>query len=247
MLKNGDGELLVSIIVPTFNDVKRLNQLLISIKKQTYKNYEILVGDYNSTDGTVKLAKKYGCKIFEVKKPGIALAKNKALKHANGDIIAFIDADCVLSEPNLIENVVNCFENNKKIVIIQANPIPNRAEIEKDFRKDIFIILNWFERAALGLFAARGVPFFAVCVFCRGDTIRKIGYFNEHLSLDEDHKFFTKFRKYGAPKILGEFEESYRRPIENGILKTIGQYIVGYINVWILSKNKYEIERNNIR
>ena len=60
----------ISVIVPTFNEEERIKRLLDSIKKQTYKDYEIIIGDYNSTDRTIQIAKRYGAIITHAKKKG---------------------------------------------------------------------------------------------------------------------------------------------------------------------------------
>ncbi|MEM4731518.1 MAG: glycosyltransferase [Candidatus Aenigmatarchaeota archaeon] len=58
---------LVTIIVPTFNSEKTLQLCLESIRKQTYKNIEVIVVDNYSTDSTVSVAKKYDAKVIQVR------------------------------------------------------------------------------------------------------------------------------------------------------------------------------------
>ena len=58
---------LVTIIIPTFNSEKTLQLCLESIRKQTYKNIDVIVVDNYSTDSTVSVAKKYGAKVIQVR------------------------------------------------------------------------------------------------------------------------------------------------------------------------------------
>ncbi|MEM3836232.1 glycosyltransferase [Pyrobaculum sp.] len=71
---------LVTIIVPTFNSEKTLQLCLESIRKQTYKNIEVIVVDNYSTDSTVSVAKKYDAKVIQVRGER-ARAKNIELKN----------------------------------------------------------------------------------------------------------------------------------------------------------------------
>ena len=239
---------LISIVIPTRNEERRLPKLLRSIKKQTYRNYEILIIDYKSSDSTLEIAKKYGCKIVKVRRRGIAVAKNAGIEHAKGEVVAFIDADCVLSGRDLLKNTLTAFKQNQDVVIIQATPTPNKKEIDGSRRRNLFITMNWLERAFLRLFATAGVPFFAVCVFCRADILRKVGKFNPNLHLDEDHEFYVRFGRYGKPLLIGdEFEESYRRLIKMGILRTFGEYFSGTISVFLLAKKSYIIQQVAVR
>lgn len=56
---------MISIIIPTWNEENYLPKLLECIKKQTYRDYEVIVADANSTDNTKAIAKKYDCKIVK--------------------------------------------------------------------------------------------------------------------------------------------------------------------------------------
>ena len=93
---------MLSIIIPTLNEEKYLPKLLESIKKQSFKDYEIIVADANSKDKTRKIARDYGCKITS---GGIlpAVARNNGAKKAAGEILLFIDADCII-ENNFLQN-----------------------------------------------------------------------------------------------------------------------------------------------
>lgn len=84
----------VSVIVPTFNEEKYIEKCLYSIKKQdTALDYEIILVDSNSTDGTLKIAKKYANKILCIKKKGIWVGRNKGAEIAKGKVLVFVDAD----------------------------------------------------------------------------------------------------------------------------------------------------------
>src|SRR3989344_7129004 len=87
---------MLSIIIPTLNEEKYLPKLLDSIKNQGFKDYEIIVADHSSKDKTRQIAKKYGCRIVNGGKPPIA--RNNGAKIAKGNILFFIDADCIIGK-----------------------------------------------------------------------------------------------------------------------------------------------------
>lgn len=88
----------ISVIIPCFNGEKTLSRCLDSILAQTYKNFEVIIVDDGSSDGSVSLIEQYTLKdsrITLVAKAngGVGSARNLGLKHASGDFIQFIDCD----------------------------------------------------------------------------------------------------------------------------------------------------------
>lgn len=92
-------EILVSIITPTYNSLNYLDITIQSIINQTYKNWELLITDDCSTDGTWEKLKQYSLKDSRIKifklaqNSGAGVARNNSIKHAKGRFIAFCDSD----------------------------------------------------------------------------------------------------------------------------------------------------------
>ncbi|SFJ20041.1 glycosyltransferase family 2 protein [Planctomicrobium piriforme] len=89
---------LVSVIVPTFNRERHLRQCLRSALDQTYPHLEVIVVDDGSTDGTPYLMAELQAEDSRLKyvyqsNAGVSAARNTALRHAQGDMIAFLDSD----------------------------------------------------------------------------------------------------------------------------------------------------------
>lgn len=97
-----------SIIIPSFNAVDTIAETLESIINQTYQNFEIIVIDGASTDGTMEVVQKYthsiGFQISE-KDKGIYDAMNKGVRQSNGDYIIFLGADDVFYNNRVLEEV----------------------------------------------------------------------------------------------------------------------------------------------
>ena len=101
-----------SFIIPTYNVEKYINQAIDSILVQEYENYEILVVDDGSTDGTINNCKKYKddrIKIINIKHCGVSAARNEGISNATGDYIIFLDGDDYLESFMLKElnNIIN--------------------------------------------------------------------------------------------------------------------------------------------
>ena len=91
----------ISIIVPCYNEENNIGSCLDSLIEQDYDDvFEIFVVDNDSQDGSQKIISRYSqlhssIKFFIEKKRGTAAARNRGIRHARYEHIAFIDADCV--------------------------------------------------------------------------------------------------------------------------------------------------------
>ncbi|MBN2286920.1 MAG: glycosyltransferase family 2 protein [Tissierellales bacterium] len=109
--------MLVSIITPTYNATRFLDDTIQSILSQTYTNWELLITDDYSTDGTWDILKEYASKdnrikIFNLEKNlGAGVARNNSIKHASGRYIAFCDSDDQWT-PGKLEKHIQFMEEN---------------------------------------------------------------------------------------------------------------------------------------
>ncbi|RFU63984.1 teichuronic acid biosynthesis protein TuaG [Peribacillus glennii] len=95
----GDNRPLVSIITPCYNACEFIDKTIESVKKQTFKDWEMIIVDDCSTDGTRAKLKRHSESdsriraIYLHENGGAAVARNTALQHANGRYVAFLDSD----------------------------------------------------------------------------------------------------------------------------------------------------------
>lgn len=85
----------VSVIVPAFNCEQYISAAVESVLKQDYLDYELLVVDDGSTDGTVQSLEGFRRQLLIIRQQnrGVAAARNAGLRAASGDFVAFLDAD----------------------------------------------------------------------------------------------------------------------------------------------------------
>ena len=89
---------LISFVIPAFNEETSIAITLRSILGGEIKwPYEIIVVDHNSTDNTVKIAKRLGAKVVNKKGGSIASVRNFGIENSKGDLIVFLDADVSLT------------------------------------------------------------------------------------------------------------------------------------------------------
>ena len=115
---------LVSIIINCFNGEKYLDYAIQSVLKQSYKNWEIIFFDNNSTDKSFSILRNYKDKrirYFKLNKTQtLYKARNLAVKKSKGKLISFLDVDDWWKKDKL-KKQVSYFVNNKKIEIIYSN------------------------------------------------------------------------------------------------------------------------------
>ena len=89
---------MISVILPVYNVENYLQYAMDSLKKQTYKNFEIILVNDGSTDNSGKLCDKYSekysnVKVFHKENGGLSDARNFGVKKAKGEFITFLDPD----------------------------------------------------------------------------------------------------------------------------------------------------------
>lgn len=160
---------LISICIPTYNGEKYLQEALDSVKRQTYKNIEVIISDDNSKDNTLQICERFKAEVdFPVFvlnhiPAGIGANWNNSIKNANGDYIKFLFQDDVL-EDNCLEIMINILLTQKlQIVICKRNIISNFRNLKEssdwilnygDLQKGINLIFrdfHLFKRECLNL------------------------------------------------------------------------------------------------
>src|SRR5680860_383473 len=87
----------ISVVIPTYNRVRTLGRAIDSVLNQSYKDWELVVVDDGSTDGTDELMDKYDDpRIIYIKQginKGVSIARNNGVKQSTGDFVSFLDSD----------------------------------------------------------------------------------------------------------------------------------------------------------
>lgn len=99
----------ISVVIPVRNEADKIEQCLKAILSQSLKPSEVIVVDGRSTDETVEKARKFPVRIFLQDYGACGAARQIGLENAEGEYVAFTDADCIPSE-NWLRNLVAEFK-----------------------------------------------------------------------------------------------------------------------------------------
>lgn len=113
----------ISVIIPVHNGETTLPNLFKSLSAQTFTDYEVVLIDDNSTDNSAAIGSKYCRVISTPQNVGPAAARNIGIREARGEILAFTDADCVLS-PDWLRNIYHNFRGKNLHVLAGNVDIP---------------------------------------------------------------------------------------------------------------------------
>ncbi len=129
----------ISIIMPAFNGEQYIADSIDSIRCQTFNDWELLITDDGSSDGTVKIIQDLAkgddriCLLKNECGKGPAAARNNSVKHATGEYIAFLDADDLWKPNKLGKQLAFMKEKNADFSYTGYNHI----SVESDFLKRI--------------------------------------------------------------------------------------------------------------
>lgn len=85
----------ISVVIPALNEDQEIEKCLQSLRNQSFSAFEIIVVDNGSTDDTVAVAHRFGCRVVHEARRGISYARQRGFDAAYGKIIASTDADTI--------------------------------------------------------------------------------------------------------------------------------------------------------
>src|SRR5215467_1257731 len=182
-----------SIVTPSYNQGRYLEQTILSVLNQNYPNLEYIIMDGSSTDNSVEIIRRYQKYLthWESKKDyGQAAAIAGGARLATGEILAYLNSDD-LYLPGTLRKVGEYFKQNEEadflygdcLIIDSANSVIRRL-YPIDFNRDIFL----FENHIIQQQAA----------FWRRDTYLKVGGINTTLRYCMDYELWAKFMLAGV-------------------------------------------------
>jgi glycosyltransferase involved in cell wall biosynthesis len=191
----------VSAVIPVHNGERYLAEAVTSVRRQSPAPMEIIVVDDGSTDGTAALAETLGSDIQLVRQPhsGVTISRNRGIRTARGDLIAFLDCDDVWTDAKLATQVPILRDHAGVQVALGYTrrmwAAPERGDASSE-------TLLTEPELALHLGAA----------LIRRSTFESVGGFDETVSRAEDWDWFMRVRERGLPIVVHpEVTLHYRR------------------------------------
>ena len=188
---------MISVIIPCFNAEKYIAECLDSVLKQTYKDFEILCVDNNSTDSTRDRIQEYVNKfpekirLLEEKNSGASIARNTGFRNSSGDIIQFLDADDILDK-NKFEKQVSVFRYKDADVVVSDRIVKNE-NLSQEINRFMFdkIEANPLEMAVTQVIIT-GNPLY------KRTIVEKVNGYDETLESAQDWDFHIRLVIEGA-------------------------------------------------
>jgi glycosyltransferase involved in cell wall biosynthesis len=171
---------LISVITVTLNSKKFLQQSINSVLNQSYKNYELIIIDGQSTDGTLDIIKKNNSKIdywISEKDNGFSDAVNKGIKLSHGSIISILNSDDIFYK-HALRTSANYFNRYKYIDFIFGSVI--KYKLLHGYRP-------WKIRWSFGFYSTHSIGF-----FIRERAQKKVGYYKTKYKYSPDYDFFYR-------------------------------------------------------
>ncbi|MCI0524585.1 MAG: glycosyltransferase [Acidobacteria bacterium] len=196
------------MIIPAYNAQTYIAETLGSVLAQTYKNYEVIVVDDGSSDGTLRIAKSFEprIKVLTKQNGGPASARNLAINSSLGDYLAFLDSDDLWVEDKL----------ERQTAFLDENP-----GVRLVYSEALMFTENNGEKKVGGKIGYTTDPSFRLLLFgdyipnstvmIRRACVEKIGLLNESRELVgvEDYEYWMRiakhFRMAGIPRPLAYY------------------------------------------
>lgn len=233
----------ISIIIPTLNEEKIIEKTLKSLREY-HGDCEIIVSDGKSTDRTIEIAKKYADKVIVydgVARQTIGMGRNLGAASASGDFLLFLDADVSIPNPDRFFSItLNRFDKNSKLVALIPfiRVFPEMATL---MDKIVFSIVNFNFYLMNNVFhkGAAGGEFQMV----RADVFKKLGGYDETLSVSEDQEFFWRLCKVGRTHIEPSLViyHTSRRAHKIGWPKLLWSWFINLLSVMFRKKAHSEV------
>lgn len=190
------GKPLVSIITPVYNGARYLKETIESVLTQDYLNMEYILVNDGSTDNTADILRQFDDKIKVItqKNTGHVIARNTGLRHATGEVVAFVDQDDIWTEGHI------------------SKMLPFLIEEDYDYVRG--------KTKLFGEYIAEDLPIFryaiiGACLY-KASILERVGLFDEKMDAGEDFDWHVRINEAGCKeKRIDDITLLYRQHDKN--------------------------------
>ena len=228
----------ISVIIPNHNGEKTIGRCLDAAYASTYTNFEVIVVDDCSADNSAAIIDKYPCRFIRLTEHGGAsMARNTGARKSKGELLFFIDADCLL-QPDTIAKAIAAYLKEVPGVVIGGTytPLPYDQRFYSIFQS---IFIHYSETKNF-----QNPDYIAThAMLITADLFQESGAFKEDfMPILEDVEFSHRLKKKGArlrmaPEVQVQhiFNYTLAKSMRNGIKKTKYWFIYSIKNKDLLS------------
>lgn len=194
----------LSVIIPAYNEEKYLAATLeaAAVALAQIGNYELIVVDNDSTDGTRAIAERFNAAVVTEHEHNISAVRNAGARHASGEVLVFIDADTHV-QPGLFEKITEAMADES---CFGGSVAVKYGEAKRKWIK--YYLMGWLFWGRV--FKMRQ----GAAQFCRRSVFNELGGYDETIFLGEDIEFQWRLAKYarlGSPPARGGVDASRGR------------------------------------
>ena len=220
----------LSIITITYNSEKTISETLESVAIQTYKDFEHIIIDGNSSDNTISICNSFPhvSKIISEPDKGVYDAFNKGLKISTGEIIGFLNSDDILASTKVLEKIIGGFNENIDCIFGNVIYVNNQNDIIRVWNGSKFKKNNF----AKGWVSAH--PTF----YCRKNIYEKYGFYKTNYKIAADVELMLRFLE--VHKVSSSFISETLVVMKDGGISNNG-----LISKWIIFKEVIRAHHEN--
>jgi O-antigen biosynthesis protein len=202
---------LVSVVLPTYNRAHLLPRTLRSVSAQTFGDFEVLVVDDGSTDDSASVVAAHGDgRVRYLRQPanaGVGAARNRGLREARGDLIAFLDSDDEWLPEKLERQVAVLRDAPDEIGLVYTGVQTVRSDGTTSVgrpqdRGDVYREMLWRNVIHGG----------GSNVVIRRGVVAAVGFFHEGLSAIEDYEYWLRITRFFRVEFVDEPLIRYHDP-----------------------------------
>lgn len=213
--------MLISIVIPLYNKEKFIKNTIISVLRQSYKKFELIIVDDGSTDNSVNVVKSISdsrIRIISKQNEGVSKTRNRGVKEAKGEYIFFLDADDYLV-PEALKTLYNLMKSYPKKDIYVASYI-EKNDVGLIHKKNICKISGNVYNPLKSLWK-REISSRVGCSLILKNHIFINGGFRTDISLYEDFDFIVKMEEHASLACSKDIILEYRRGNEGLSFKKV--------------------------
>jgi glycosyltransferase involved in cell wall biosynthesis len=182
----------VSVVIPAYNEATYIDRLLDALARQKNIDFEVIVSDAQSGDGTKEVVKSYvdklDVKFVEAPPKGPAFGRNKGAKHARGEWLLFFDADVNLEDTLFMRRLVDSASQNGWATSSGQLKVGGNSFLGKIGHNQGY--LNFMAHTKHPIMQG-------YCMLTKRQVFKELSGFNENIQYGEDNDYATRSAPFG--------------------------------------------------
>lgn len=199
----------ISVVIPTYNAEKTIQETVFSVQSQTFSDIEIIIINDGSTDRTLEIIQNISdsrIKVFSYKNRGLPTARNRGIAQATGEFISFIDADDLWT-PDKLERQLAALESHPEAGIAYSwtQLIDEQGHFLHRYHP-VFFEGDVYTEILVNNFVSNGSN-----ILVRKETVLSVGEFDSTLKSCEDWDFYIRLAAKYHFAIVPDWQILYRQ------------------------------------